>query len=275
MKAIILNPAGGEVDKLYQYDKGCKIRLYIKNADGVIVDYSCTGMKEAATVAASPVYEECFEAEIPNYVLEYGNAIKAHVGYTGADNRQIVDSADLQVERRTKPADYVTENPDILLNAKELDDLKLNKNQGEENAGKFLVVGADGGLVPGDIAKGAKGDPGDPGPAGPAGPTGATGERGPVGERGPAGEPGPRGEKGEVGATGPQGPVGETGPQGEPGPAGKDGVPGKSAYTYAKEAGYTGTEEDFAVRMNAKVLTEGEIKTLINTELGVIADGKY
>ena len=130
MKAIILNPAGGEVDKLYQYDKGCKIRLYIKNADGVIVDYSCTGMKEAATVAASPVYEECFEAEIPNYVLEYGNAIKAHVGYTGADNRQIVDSADLQVERRTKPADYVTENPDILLNAKELDDLKLNKKPG-------------------------------------------------------------------------------------------------------------------------------------------------
>ena len=85
MKAIILNPAGGEVDKLYQYDKGCRIRLYIKDAEQVIVDYSCTGMTEAATIQAVSRHSGCFEAEVPNYVLEYGNNIKAHIGYIGTD----------------------------------------------------------------------------------------------------------------------------------------------------------------------------------------------
>lgn len=251
MKAIILNPAGGEVDKLYQYDKGCRIRLYIKDAEQVVVDYSCTGMTEAATVQAVSRHSGCFEAEIPNYVLEYGNSIKAHIGYLGSDNRQMIDSADLTVERRTRPADYITENPTALLNAQELDDKKLNKNIGVENAGKVLIVSEDGELIPGDAAEASKGEKGD---------------KGDKGDRGDKGDPGPKGEKGDPG---------ETGPSGERGPTGETGPAGKSAYDCAKEAGYTGTEEDFAARMNAKVLTEDEIKTLINTELGVIADGKY
>ena len=150
MKAIILNPAGGEVDRLFQYDKGCKIRLYIKDAANVIVDYSCTGMVSAATVQAASTMTDCYEAEIPNYVLEYGNAIKCHIGYLGADNRQIVDSADLAVEKRTRPADFITENPAAVLTAQTLDEMKLNKNQGTENAGKVLIVGDDGELEPGD-----------------------------------------------------------------------------------------------------------------------------
>ena len=70
-----------------------------------------------------------------------------------------------------------------------------------------------------------KGDPGPQGPAGPAGKDGYT----PV-----------KGVDYFDGAPGPQGPEG---------PAGKDGVPGvdgKSAYTYAQEAGYAGTEEEFS-----------------------------
>lgn len=257
MKAIILNPAGGEVDKLYQYDKGCRIRLYIKDAEQVIVDYSCTGMTEAATVKAASRHNGCFEAEIPNYVLEYGNNIKAHIGYIGADNRQIIDSADLAVERRTKPADYITENPAVLLNAQELDDKKLDKNIGTENAGKVLVVSENGELIPGDAAEASKGEKGDPGPQGEKGDPGATGPEGPQGPQGI------QGEKGDPGETGP------VGPQGEPGTA------GKSAYAYAKEAGYTGTEEEFAVRMNTNVLTESDVKSIIDTELGVVADGSY
>ncbi len=257
MKAIILNPAGGEVDKLFQYDKGCKIRLYVKGAEEVIVDYSCTGMTEAATVQAVSRHSGCFEAEIPNYVLEYGNSIKAHIGYMGTDNRQMIDSADLTVERRTKPADYITENPRVLLNAQELDEKKLDKNIGTENAGKVLVVSENGELIPGDAAEASKGEKGDPGPQGEKGDPGATGPEGPQGPQGI------QGEKGDPGETGP------AGPQGEPGTA------GKSAYVYAKESGYTGSETDFAARMNAKVLTEDEIKTLINTELGVITDGSY
>lgn len=263
MKAIILNPAGGEVDKLYQYDKGCKIRLYIKDAEEVVIDYSCTGMTEAATVKAASRHSGCFEAEIPNCVLEYGNNIKAHIGYVGAGNRQMIDSADLTVERRTKPADYITENPAVLLNAQELDEKKLDRNIGTENVGKVLVVSDTGELIPGDAAEASKGEKGD---------KGDKGDPGPKGDPGATGPEGPQGEKGETGATGPQGPQGI---QGEAGPAGKDGANGKSAYDYAKETGYTGSETDFAARMNTKVLTEAEIKTLINTELGVIADGKY
>ena len=178
----------------------------------------------------------------------------------------MIDSADLTVERRTKPADYITENPAVLLNAQELDDKKLDKNIGTENAGKVLVVSPTGELIPGDAAEASKGEKGDPGPQGPKG------EKGDPGATGPEGPQGSAGEKGETGATGPQGPQGI---QGEAGPAGKDGVNGKSAYAYAKDAGYTGTETEFAAKMNAKVLTEDEIKTLINTELGVVADGSY
>lgn len=35
------------------------------------------------------------------------------------------------------------------------------------------------------------------------------------------------------------------------GPAGKDGEPGKSAYEYAKDGGYTGSEADFIKLMNS------------------------
>lgn len=42
---------------------------------------------------------------------------------------------------------------------------------------------------------------------------------------------------------GPKGETGETGPQGDP------GADGKSAYQYAQDGGYTGTEEDFAKKL--------------------------
>ena len=70
---------------------------------------------------------------------------------------------------------------------------------------------------------------------------GATGPQGPKGD---AGETGP---KGETGATGAQGPQGETG---ETGPAGTDG---KTAYQYALEGGYTGTEAEFSSKLAQEI----------------------
>ena len=61
--------------------------------------------------------------------------------------------------------------------------------------------------------------------------------------------------KGDKGDTGPQGIQGVQGPQGERGPAGADGATGatgadgKSAYQYAVEGGYTGTETEFAAKL--------------------------
>lgn len=82
------------------------------------------------------------------------------------------------------------------------------------------------------------------------------------------------------GETGPQGPKGDTGAAGATGPAGADGIsphigsngnwytgdtdtgvsaqgpagaPGKTAYQYAQDGGYTGTEAEFAERMAAEI----------------------
>lgn len=63
---------------------------------------------------------------------------------------------------------------------------------------------------------------------------------------------GPAGEPGKEGSPGPQGPAGadgKDGKDGNPGPAGADGKDGKSAYKYAQEGGYTGTEEEFAQKL--------------------------
>ena len=66
-----------------------------------------------------------------------------------------------------------------------------------------------------------------------------------------------RGEKGDKGANGSQGPQGEMGPQGpqgEKGDTGATGADGKSAYSYAVEGGYTGTEAEFAAKLAAEKL---------------------
>ena len=147
-------------------------------------------------------------------------------------------------------------------------------------------------------AKGDKGDKGDTGATGPQGPKGDTGETGPQGPKGGTGETGPQGPKGDTGETGPQGPkgdtgetgpqgpkgdtgatgpqglkgdTGETGPQGpkgdtgEKGPQGHAGAAGKSAYQYAVEGGYTGTETEFASKLGG--LFSGSTVTVLSDNL--------
>lgn len=76
--------------------------------------------------------------------------------------------------------------------------------------------------------------------------------RGPRGEAEPAGvdgAQGPKGDKGDKGDTGAQGPQGPKGDTGDTGPAGPAGADGKSAYQYAQDGGYTGTETEFAEKL--------------------------
>lgn len=82
---------------------------------------------------------------------------------------------------------------------------------------------------------------------------------------GPAGADGATGEQGPAGADGAQGPAGATGPA---------GAPGKSAYQYAVDGGYTGTEGEFRELMSTGPwlpLSGGTV----NGELGLIGDGLY
>ena len=114
-----------------------------------------------------------------------------------------------------------------------------------------------------------------------------------------------RGDKGEKGDKGDKGDTGETGATGATGAA---GAAGKSAYAYAQDGGYTGTEAEFAAKMAAEMpttlpnpnaltftgavtgsydgsapvtveipeaVTDEHINNLINTALGVIENGTY
>lgn len=94
------------------------------------------------------------------------------------------------------------------------------------------------------------------------------GETGATGPQGPTGATGPAGPKGDTGDTGPKGPQGETGPAGADGQPGADGVPGadgKSAYQYAVEGGYTGTEAEFAAKLAKDTYSKSEIDTVMGS----------
>ena len=63
---------------------------------------------------------------------------------------------------------------------------------------------------------------------------------------------GDKGDKGDPGEKGETGAQGEQGIQGETGATGATGATGKTAYQYAKEGGYTGTEVEFAAKLAAE-----------------------
>jgi len=120
-------------------------------------------------------------------------------------------------------------------------------------AGDYLPVidGADGGQMkktPWEAMKGAQGEQGpkgDPFTYEDFTPEQLEGLRGPKGDTGETGPQGEKGDKGDTGAAGPQGEKGDKGDIGATGPQGSDGEAGKSAYQYAKDGGYTGTEAQF------------------------------
>lgn len=58
---------------------------------------------------------------------------------------------------------------------------------------------------------------------------------------------------GKDGADGAKGDKGETGAKGDKGDKGDTGADGKSAYQYAQEGGYTGTEAEFAAKMAEEI----------------------
>lgn len=125
------------------------------------------------------------------------------------------------------------------LNTETKDNLVAAVNEAMEKGGGEVDPKAVQQIVETYLAENppAPGDTGPQGPQGEKGDTGATGPQGPQGEVGPAG------------ATGPQGPAGADGKDGAAGPAGKDGADGKSAYQYALDGGYTGTEAEFTAKL--------------------------
>ena len=86
------------------------------------------------------------------------------------------------------------------------------------------------------------------------------GQDGATGATGPQGSQGPKGDTGATGPQGPKGDKGDTGAAGADGADGEDGADGKSAYEYAVDGGYTGSEADFA----QKLAEEGVLDVQVN-----------
>lgn len=163
------------------------------------------------------------------------------------------------------------------------DYLKANPPQAGANGkdGTTPTIGENGNWYLGDTdtgkpsrgADGAKGDKGDKGDAftyadftaaqlaalkgekGDPGEKGNTGATGPAGPAGVPGKDGPKGDPGVPGKDGEKGDKGEPGDKGAPGEKGPPGVDGKSAYQYAQDGGYTGTETDFVVKLAQEILS--------------------
>lgn len=75
---------------------------------------------------------------------------------------------------------------------------------------------------------------------------------------GPPGPQGPQGERGADGATGPQGPQGPI------------GATGKTAYQYAVDGGYEGTEADFAEKLADEYARPGDAVEIFYDELSSV-----
>lgn len=151
------------------------------------------------------------------------------------------------------------------------DYLKANPPQAGANGkdGTTPTIGENGNWYLGDTdtgkpsrgADGAKGDKGDKGDAftyadfTAAQLAALKGEKGDPGEKGNTGATGPAGPAGVPGKDGPKGDKGEPGDKGAPGEKGPPGVDGKSAYQYAQDGGYTGTETDFVVKLAQEILS--------------------
>lgn len=128
-------------------------------------------------------------------------------------------------------------------------------------AGRKTIDVLDGPQGP----QGPQGEQGAKGDTGTQGPKGDTGLPGPAGEQGPKGDKGDKGDQGEQGQIGPQGPDGQPGKDGIDGQPGKDGANGKSAYEYAKDGGYTGTEAKFT-ELLANTVNKQNISIGIHTD---------
>lgn len=132
-----------------------------------------------------------------------------------------------------------------------------------EKSGKVTTIKADGATIAtiSDGTDGTNGADGAPGKDGSPGAAGKDGTTPTIGENGnwylgdtDTGKPS-RGAAGAKGADGADGKDGAKGDKGDPGEKGNTGADGKSAYQYAKDGGYTGTEADFMAKLAQEILS--------------------
>ena len=198
-------------------------------------------------------------AIIPDVLLQTDKDLNVWAFVGAAESGYTKISKTFRVNRRNKPADYVftppeqttlaelverldkieeSQDPDAIKNAVE-DYLKQNPVEAPVQSvngqtGTVELTANDVGAISQDDLQTATNE--------------ALAQAKASGEfDGADGAPGPQGPQGE---TGPQGPKGDHGATGAQGPAGADG---KSAYAYAVDGGYTGTESEFVEKLAQEI----------------------
>lgn len=138
-----------ENDRRYLNQWALDQRVQIDNfLPGTWVDFShlddCknSALTTEAYVEAGHVY-----ANIPNVLLQLPGYLHVYVNPSASDMAHTPEERDIKIVRREKPGHYIyTETPTVSYSS------KADTFWGVENAGKSLVIGPDGYLVPGEPA---------------------------------------------------------------------------------------------------------------------------
>ena len=136
-----------ENDRRYLNQWALDQRVQIDNfLPGTWVDFShlddCknSALTTEAYVEAGHVY-----ANIPNVLLQLPGFLHVYVNPPASDMAHTPEERDIKIVRREKPGHYIyTETPTVSYSS------KADTFWGVENAGKSLVIGEDGYLVPGE-----------------------------------------------------------------------------------------------------------------------------
>ena len=231
---IEIEAVEGDRAQLYQWDLNRRLILTGFGQD----TQAHFGQGDSALVVEA--YEDggVLYADIPNICLQRAGMLYVYI-YNSANTRTRTAVA-ISVWPRPKPEDYVYTETETLT-YRELDEriAKLEESGGVD--GGYYTPSVDGS---GNLTwTASKSDMPAVDGANIKGPKGETGAAGPQGEKGDTGAQGAQGE------TGPAGADGRDGADGQPGADGAPGADGKSAYQYAVEGGYTGTEAEFSAKL--------------------------
>lgn len=255
---LIENSEGRQ--ELWQWDLGRKVRVI--PAEGVTVDEVHFGnaLPGEALVVEPKVDETSGDiiANVPNILVTQFFRINVYAVMVVPDGKITTERIMLDVEAREKPSDYVYTETEI----KNYDALEKRIKALEENGGSGGngKPGADGFSPIASVEQTADGA--EITITDKNGTTKATVKNGKDGADGADGADGYTPQKGidyfdgKDGLNGKDGEDGKDGANGKDGLNGKDGADGKTAYQYAQDGGYTGTEEEFALKMAKEIPTK-------------------
>lgn len=97
---------------LTQWDYGQKLHIKGLELPEVAQIHFCNITQKEAIVMPLTKHDDAWICEIPNVLLEYNYDIKAWIFVTSKEQGETVKTIYLKVEKRAKPQDFISENPD-------------------------------------------------------------------------------------------------------------------------------------------------------------------